>query len=61
VSLFEPFADILVSRKEGSKDNGGPGIRARMSRQPYYAAFIIDPDGNNIEAVCVDKKGVRKA
>jgi hypothetical protein len=32
-----------------------------MSRQPYYAAFIIDPDGNNIEAVCVDKKGVRKA
>ena len=31
-----------------------------MSRQPYYAAFVIDPDGNNIEAVSVDKKGVRE-
>ncbi|MFC5460770.1 VOC family protein [Massilia niabensis] len=33
----------------GGKDNGGPGER---SYHPgYYAAFVIDPDGNNIEAV----------
>ena len=33
----------------GAKDNGKPGIRYGES---YYAAFVIDPDGNNIEAVC---------
>jgi catechol 2,3-dioxygenase-like lactoylglutathione lyase family enzyme len=33
----------------GGKDNGGPGER---SYHPgYYAAFVLDPDGNNIEAV----------
>lgn len=35
----------------GGQDNGRPGIRPQY-HQPYYAAFIIDPDGNNIEAVC---------
>ena len=30
----------------GGRDNGGPGIR----RPGYYAAFLLDPDGNNIEA-----------
>ncbi len=35
----------------GGKDNGRPGTRAEYS-PTYYAAFIIDPDGNNIEAVC---------
>jgi catechol 2,3-dioxygenase-like lactoylglutathione lyase family enzyme len=35
----------------GAKDNGKPGIRADYSAN-YYAAFVIDPDGNNIEAVC---------
>lgn len=35
----------------GGKDNGAPGIRADYSPN-YYAAFVIDPDGNNIEAVC---------
>ncbi|KAF2244905.1 hypothetical protein BU26DRAFT_434438 [Trematosphaeria pertusa] len=43
----------------GGTDNGKPGIRYEMSRQPYYAAFVLDPEGNNLEAVCVDKKGVR--
>ncbi|KAF0132673.1 MAG: Glyoxalase/bleomycin resistance protein/dioxygenase [Xanthobacteraceae bacterium] len=33
----------------GAKDNGAPGIRAY--HPGYYAAFLIDPDGNNIEAV----------
>lgn len=35
----------------GGKDNGAPGIRADYS-PTYYAAFIVDPDSNNIEAVC---------
>ncbi|KAH7356347.1 Glyoxalase/Bleomycin resistance protein/Dihydroxybiphenyl dioxygenase [Pyrenochaeta sp. MPI-SDFR-AT-0127] len=43
----------------GGKDNGAPGIRYEMSRQPYYAAFLIDPAGNNLETVCVDKTGTR--
>lgn len=37
--------------KAGAKDNGPPGIRKDYAAD-YYAAYIIDPDGNNIEAVC---------
>ncbi len=33
--------------KAGGADNGAPGER----RPHYYAAFVLDPDGNNIEAV----------
>ncbi len=35
----------------GGKDNGGPGLRPHYGAN-YYAAFALDPDGNNIEAVC---------
>ena len=35
----------------GGKDNGAPGIRAHY-HPDYYGAFVIDPDGNNVEAVC---------
>jgi len=35
----------------GGKDNGPPGIRAEY-HPTYYGAFVRDPDGNNIEAVC---------
>ncbi|HEY4201685.1 MAG TPA: VOC family protein [Devosiaceae bacterium] len=35
----------------GGKDNGKPGLRTEYSEN-YYAAFIIDADGHNIEAVC---------
>ena len=35
----------------GGKDNGGPGLRPHYHAN-YYGAFVIDPDGNNIEAVC---------
>ena len=35
----------------GGRDNGAPGIRKDYS-PTYYAAFLFDPDGNNIEAVC---------
>ncbi len=37
--------------KAGGKDNGAPGIRKDYS-PTYYAAFVIDADGNNVEAVC---------
>lgn len=36
----------------GGRDNGAPGIRADYAPN-YYAAFVIDPDGNNVEAVCM--------
>jgi catechol 2,3-dioxygenase-like lactoylglutathione lyase family enzyme len=35
----------------GATDNGKPGLRAEYHAN-YYAAFVIDPDGNNLEAVC---------
>ncbi|MCY9829420.1 VOC family protein [Vibrio chagasii] len=35
----------------GGKDNGCPGIREQY-HPTYYGAFVIDPDGHNIEAVC---------
>jgi catechol 2,3-dioxygenase-like lactoylglutathione lyase family enzyme len=35
----------------GGKDNGPPGVRA-MYHPDYYGAFVLDPDGHNIEAVC---------
>jgi catechol 2,3-dioxygenase-like lactoylglutathione lyase family enzyme len=37
--------------KAGGKDNGAPGLRKNYSPN-YYAAFTLDLDGNNIEAVC---------
>lgn len=35
----------------GGTDNGGPGVRAHY-HPSYYGAFVLDPDGHNIEAVC---------
>ena len=35
----------------GARDNGAPGIRA-LYHLNYYAAFVLDADGHNIEAVC---------
>ena len=35
----------------GAKDNGPPGVRPHYHAS-YYAAFVIGPDGHNIEAVC---------
>ena len=34
----------------GGRDNGGPGLRPHYHAN-YYGAFVLDPDGNNIEAV----------
>ena len=38
----------------GARDNGPPGVREQYSSDDaglYYAAFLLDPDGNNVEAV----------
>ena len=35
----------------GARDNGPPGLRAHY-HPGYYGAFVLDPDGHNIEAVC---------
>lgn len=35
----------------GGMDNGAPGVR-RHYHDHYYGAYVIDPDGNNVEAVC---------
>ncbi len=35
----------------GGRDNGKPGLRPHY-HEAYYAAFVLDPDGHNIEAVC---------
>ncbi|MDT3685267.1 MAG: VOC family protein [Pseudorhodoplanes sp.] len=42
------YAAALVA---GGRDNGAPGIRAHYHPN-YYGAFVLDPDGHNIEAVC---------
>jgi hypothetical protein len=35
----------------GGRDNGAPGVRPEYHPN-YYGAFVLDPDGYNIEAVC---------
>jgi catechol 2,3-dioxygenase-like lactoylglutathione lyase family enzyme len=37
----------------GGRDNGAPGLRPHYHAD-YYGAFVLDPDGHNIEAVCHD-------
>lgn len=50
-SHAEVDAFYAAALAAGGRDNGGPGIRAHY-HPDYYGAFVIDPDGNNIEAVC---------
>ena len=47
----EVDAFYAAAMAAGGKDNGGPGPRPHY-HEHYYGAFVIDPDGNNIEAVC---------
>ena len=42
-------------REAGGRDNGQPGLRVDYSPN-YYAAFLLDPDGYNVEAVCLRDK-----
>ncbi len=41
----------------GGSDNGGPGPRPQY-HPGYYGAYLLDPDGNNVEAVCHQHAGV---
>jgi catechol 2,3-dioxygenase-like lactoylglutathione lyase family enzyme len=42
---------VAFPAKDRAKDNGEPGPRP-LYHPHYYGAFVLDPDGNNIEAVC---------
>ena len=44
-------ASPAAARAPGARDNGAPGLRPHY-HPGYYAAFVLDPDGHNIEAVC---------
>jgi catechol 2,3-dioxygenase-like lactoylglutathione lyase family enzyme len=49
-SRAEVEAFYAAALKAGGTDNGGPGLREHHTPN-YYAAFVLDPDGNNMEAV----------
>lgn len=40
-----------AAMEQGGRSNGAPGLRPEYHSH-YYGAFVIDPDGNNVEAVC---------
>ncbi len=41
----------FLALESGASDNGAPGLRPHY-HEDYYAAFILDPDGHNLEFVC---------
>ena len=47
--LVDAFYKAAIAA--GGVDNGGPGLRPHYHPN-YYGAFVLDPDGHNIEAVC---------
>jgi catechol 2,3-dioxygenase-like lactoylglutathione lyase family enzyme len=51
VSRDQVEAFYRAALAAGGKDNGAPGLRPQYHPN-YYAAFVIGPDGHNIEAVC---------
>ena len=52
-SRSEVRAFYSVAMSVGGRDNGAPGLRAHYHPN-YFSAFVFDPDGHNIEAVCHD-------
>lgn len=44
-------AFYAAALEAGARDNGGPGVR-EIYHPTYYGAFVLDPDANNVEAVC---------
>jgi catechol 2,3-dioxygenase-like lactoylglutathione lyase family enzyme len=50
-ALVDAFYKAAIAA--GGKDNGPPGLRPHY-HQDYYGAFVLDPDGHNIEACCHD-------
>jgi catechol 2,3-dioxygenase-like lactoylglutathione lyase family enzyme len=47
-AAVQAFHDAALSA--GGRDNGAPGLRTQYAPD-YYAAFVLDPDGHNVEAV----------
>jgi catechol 2,3-dioxygenase-like lactoylglutathione lyase family enzyme len=45
----DAFHDAALAH--GGRDHGAPGLRPEYS-STYYGAFVLDPDGHNVEAVC---------
>jgi catechol 2,3-dioxygenase-like lactoylglutathione lyase family enzyme len=56
-SRAEVDAFHAAALRAGGSDNGPPGLRDTTAGYPrgYYAAFVLDPDGNNMEAVCRER------
>lgn len=48
-ALVDAFHRAAIAA--GGKDNGAPGLRPHYHPN-YYSAFVLDPDGHNVEAVC---------
>ena len=48
-ALVDDFYRAAIAA--GGRDNGAPGLRPHYHPE-YYGAFVLDPDGHNIEAVC---------
>ncbi|CAN5499312.1 VOC family protein [soil metagenome] len=48
-AIVDAFHEAALAA--GATDNGGPGMR-EIYHPNYYGAFVFDPDGHNIEAVC---------
>ncbi len=48
-AMVDAFYEAAIGA--GGKDNGKPGLRPRY-HEHYYGAFVLDPDGKNVEAVC---------
>ena len=56
VAFAAPSTEIVdafhaAALAAGATDNGGPGKR-EIYHPHYYGAYVLDPDGNNVEAVC---------
>lgn len=52
-ALVDAFYEAAIAA--GGRDNGKPGLRPQYSAS-YYGAFVLDPDGYNIEAVCKETR-----
>jgi catechol 2,3-dioxygenase-like lactoylglutathione lyase family enzyme len=50
-SVVRAFYDAAIAA--GGTDHGAPGLRP-IYHEHYYGAFVLDPDGHNVEAVCHD-------
>ena len=53
-SLVDAFHQAALAA--GGKDHGAPGLRPQYHSN-YYGAFVLDPDGHNIEVVCHEAPG----